>query len=288
MRNNLDKNGHSREGLNAYITGMENSAPEKKKIMPYVKEGLIAEIGCGAGTVLELLSQNFPESRIIGIDDSPQMLSVASSKRYSNGNVEVRLGDATEKQFSDESLDTIIFCSVLHEIFSYNSYEKDFIEKTVMNAYEMLKPGGRIIIRDGVRPEGGTAYLRFKNPETERKFYGFSEEFGPHKVRYRKEHTENSECIAVKKADAMEFLSKYFYNENWNLEVREQFGVYTKKEYEHLIKNCGFKIIYSGSYLIDFLRNKYQNDVEMFEKKDGIYVPTNYPDSTLILAAEKG
>jgi len=279
---------HNGRDLSVYVTGMENSVPEKVKLMPFVKEGLIAEIGCGSGAVLEILSKNFPKSRITGIDVSEKMLKISRERKYSNNNIEVRLGNALEKNFDNESLDTIIFCSVLHEIFSYNNYKKETVEKAITNAYDMLKPEGRIIIRDGVKPEGSIVYLKVKNLEVEKKFYRFSEEFGPHKVRYRKKHTKNSELIAVKKVDAMEFLSKYFYDENWNLEVREQFGVHTKKEYENLIEHCGFKIVYSESYLIDFLKNKYLNDVNIFEKKNGIYVPTNYPDSTLILAAEKG
>ena len=51
-----------------------------KKIGRILNPALILEIGCGTGINLVRLNKLFPDSRIIGLDISPDMLNVARSK----------------------------------------------------------------------------------------------------------------------------------------------------------------------------------------------------------------
>lgn len=281
----MERNEHTSSGLLAYVAGMERSIPEKEKLMPYVKEGIILEIGCGAGTVLELLSKNFPRSVIAGLDNSEQMLSVAKERKYSSPDVTVSYGDALVKQFEDESLDTIIMSSVLHEVYSYNNYQRDALEKALSNACEMLVPGGRLIIRDGIMPNPDIYYLKFKNDETRAAFKKFADDFVPRKISYS--FASDSGFPKLGSADAYEFLSKYFYTENWAVEVKEQFGILRLSDYCGVLEKNGMQIVDAYSYLIDFLKCKYEKDVSLLEKKDGIYIPAEYPDSTAIVIGEK-
>ncbi|MCX6709534.1 MAG: methyltransferase domain-containing protein [Candidatus Woesearchaeota archaeon] len=285
METAIERNNHTPFGLLVYVTGMEKSIPEKEKLMPYVKGERVLEIGCGSGAVLELLSRNFPKSAIIGIDNSEQMLSVAKGREYSTSNVTILYGDALNKRFEDESIDTIILSSVLHEVYSYNNYHMEALEKAVSNACEMLVPGGRIIIRDGVMPTPQVYYLKFRNNETKDSFKKFADDFTPRKISYSL--ASDSGFPKLGSADAYEFLSKYFYKENWAIEVKEQFGILNLSEYCDILERNGMQIVDAQSYLIDFLKCKYEKDVSLLEKKDGIYVPANYPDSTAIIIAEK-
>lgn len=273
------------KGFETYSKGMEKSAIEKARILPFVKEGNIMEVGCGCGTVLELLSRYQPESNVYGTDISDTMLKRSKERKYTNNNITILKAEAKEEVFKEKTLDTIIFCSVLHEVYSYSGYSQKNVEDTIENAYKMLKPNGRLIIRDGVKPEEKTIYIKFKKEEVEKKFYRFAEEFGPYRIEYKKEE----DLVKLKKHDAMEFLSKYTYNENWDIEVKEKFGALTKEEYCSMIEKKGFKIIHLESYLIDFLREThYEKDVELFEKdKNGSLTKTEYPDSTMIIIAEK-
>lgn len=273
------------KGFKIYSQGMENSAVEKVKILPFVKEGIILEVGCGCGTVLELLSRSKPKSRIYGTDISNTMLEKSKERKYTNNNISIIKADAREQALKEKSLDTIIFCSVLHEVYSYSGYSLKSVEDAIGNAYKMLKPHGRLIIRDGVKPEEKTVYMKFKKEEVKKKFYKFAEEFGPYKIKYE----EEKGLVNLKKHDAMEFLSKYMYDENWDIEVKEKFGPLTKEEYGSMLRKKGFEVINIESYLIDFLRKTYyENDIELFEKdKNGSLVKTDYPDSTMILIAEK-
>ena len=210
----------TKKGTEVYLQGCERSAPEKAKILPFVKEGVIVEMGCGGGTVLELLSKAFPNSRIEGFDISPEFVRRAKRRKYSNENVEVFVGDATKMLKKPESCDTVIFCSVLHEIYSYLGLKK--MIKALVNAHKILKKGGRLIIRGGVKPEKGTVYIKFKNERTREKFFRFVRDFTPYKIKF-KELKDGK--IKLSKHDCMEFLSKYIYDVNWKVETKEQFGI---------------------------------------------------------------
>jgi len=272
------------EGFLIYAKSMNASMIEKVKFLPYVKSGKILEQGCGNGAVLELLSNSFKSSTIYGTDISDTMLTFARSRNYQNKNVELLKANVKEQYFNDNSLDTIIYCSILHEVFSYTNYDHNAVRNTLKNSYYSLKKGGRIIIRDGVKEQQGDYYLSFNNEIVRKKFYKFAKEFGPHKIKY----IEFNNKIKASKNDVMEFLSKYIYDTNWNIEVKEQFGVFTLDEYSQELEKIGFKILHKESYLIDWLRQThYEKDFQIFEEKNNTLIETNFPHSTMILVGEK-
>lgn len=284
------------EGFMVYAKGMAGSIGEKARILPYVKPGRIVEMGCGNGVVLELLVQSFPDSEIIGVDISDTMLKMAVDRKYDGKRKNVTLvkEDITKMDLRENSLDTIIFCSTLHELFSYNGYSKNVVRETIEKAYRALRPGGRLIIRDGVKPEAEEVYLEFKNEETRKKFYRFAFEFGPREIQFASVDDEPNKVEKVNKVrlrseDAMEFLSKYIYDKNWKIEVKEQFGVYTFGEYRVVLEEHGFDVVHAESYLLEWLRRThYEKDLDVFKLVNGRFVKQEYPDSTMILVAEKG
>src|SRR6185295_9164332 len=61
-----------RRGYEVYAKGMEASAADKAKLLKSVRPGVIAALGCGTGTVLELLQRTFRKSQFVGVDLSPE------------------------------------------------------------------------------------------------------------------------------------------------------------------------------------------------------------------------
>jgi ubiquinone/menaquinone biosynthesis C-methylase UbiE len=285
MRLAAKRKDHTTNGLITYVKGMDKSIGEKEKLLPYVKEGVILEIGCGAGAVTELLAKNFPESTIIGIDNSEQMITVAAKREYSNPKVHLFQGDILNQKFKEGTIDTVVMSSVFHEIYSYNNYDIKAIDKALTNVCVMLVQGGRLLIRDGVMPGLKPCYLKFVKPELKEVFKKFVKDFAPRKIHYSLE--EGSEYPKLNSADAYEFLSKYFYNENWKIEVKEQFGIFSVSEYCNLLEANQLKIVEAHSYLMEFLKNKYEGEVWLLEKNGKEFVRTNYPDSTAIIVGEK-
>lgn len=269
-------------GFQVYADGMDRSAPEKAKLLRFVKPGVIADLGCGVGTLLDLLRTEYPKSRLVGVDLSEEMIAWCRERVPS---ADFRRHDISRRLFDDGSVDTIILCSVLHEVFTYNGYDVSFVRDTLRYSAEALKPGGRLVLRDGVKPSRNEAvYLSFRNEEARVKFAWFAREFGSSEVAWK----EVDGRVQVARRDAMEFLTKYIYDVNWQYEVKEHFGVFTLEEWVQELRHVGLKPVHFESYLIEWLRKTHwEKDVTMEVRVDGRYAPTEYPDSTMIVVGQK-
>ncbi|MCW1296897.1 MAG: methyltransferase domain-containing protein [Candidatus Parvarchaeota archaeon] len=273
------------EGLITYAIGMEGSMIEKARIIPYVKpknkhEPLdVLEIGCGNGVVLELLAKTFTQSRIVGLDLNDELLDMAKRRTYPSRNVELVKADALSPNFREESLDAIVLCSVLHEIKSYGGLED--VVKCLENSHQMLKKGGRLIIRDGVKPRNQVVHMEFRNNDVRETFYKFVEDFTPYRINYKELGNKKVEISMI---DVNEFLSKKDYKLNWEFEVKEHFGIFNLSEYKQLLEKIGFKVLHIEKYLIPFLECRYRKDVILMNKKGE---EVNFPASTAIVVGEK-
>ena len=272
----------AKQGYEVYAAGMEASAADKAKLLEFVRPGVIADLGCGTGTVLELLRRKFGRSQFIGVDLSPEMIE-RCGRRFPGA--EIRCHDITLPLFDEGSIDTFVLCSIMHEVFSYKGYDYSAVRATLRHCAEALRPGGRLIIRDGLKPAKDDAvYLTFLNQKAYGKFVRFALEFGSSEIIWKLADNR----VQVARRDAMEFLTKYIYDENWKFEVKEQFGVFSLDGWVEEFRKTGIKVIHKESYLIPWLRTTHwEKDVKMEMKKNGTYEPTEYPDSTMIIVGEK-
>ena len=87
--------------------------------------------------------------------------------------------------------------------------------------------------------------------------------------------------------DAMEFLYTYTWGENsYPLEVQEQFGYFTPKEYEQFVYDNleGAKIIFSSHFLQEGYEEHLLPKISLYDEN---YNTVRLPDSTFILIIEK-
>jgi len=102
------------------------------------------DIGCGpAFLACELGREVGPAGRIVGLDESPEMLEVARARIAREGlgdRVEVRRGDAARLDFPDASFD---FATVV-QVYLYVSD----VEGALGEAARVLRPGGRLAVVD--------------------------------------------------------------------------------------------------------------------------------------------
>ena len=270
-----------RKGYEVYAEGMEASAADKAKLLAFVRPGVIADLGCGTGTVLELLRRKFRKSQFVGVDLSPEMVD-RCRKRFPG--VEIRQHDITLPLFDEASIDTIVLCSIMHEVFSYKAYDYSAVRQTLRRCAEALRPGGRLIIRDGLKPaREDVVYLSFLNEKAYDTFVKFSLEF-VNEIAWQLRDSR----IMLSRKDAMEFLTKYIYEVNWKYEVKEVFGVFTLAAWVEEFRKVGLKVVHKESYLIPWLRvTHWEKDVKIEVKTAKGYRPTDYPHSTMILVGEK-
>lgn len=230
-----------------YLAHMNAARNDKQRMLDHVRPGRIVEVGPGGGVVLDLCEARFAGSEILGIDASLMVAEALRRRRADERHRwEVRHADAFHLPaiVGEGAVDTVIFCSLLHEIFSYVEHAGDDgaprrfrlepVRDLLRAAWRALAPGGRIVIRDGVMPPPGVRELELLAPDAEeflglfvRQFEGRPiavERTGPHRVR-------------MSTADAMEFAYTYLWGAaSFPFEVREQYGVLPYDAYrDHVV-----------------------------------------------------
>jgi SAM-dependent methyltransferase len=208
-----------------------------KHLSEYIKSGKIAEFGCGSGFVLEVLSVDFADSIIVGVDAAMGELEKIVEKRLKNV-IPVK-ADITQNIFPDRTFDTALFVATLHEVFSDLGREK--VQDTFRVAHDVLKDNGVLIIQDFLKPSSRLVEITFKNKETRRRFLRFADEFRPREVKFE----ETRDGVKLDIADATEFISKYHYSPNeeeWKEEMSETHFFFTEEEYKEIAQRIGFTI----------------------------------------------
>lgn len=286
-----------------YGSQMDASMPMKwQEISPFIVEGKIVDAGCGTGTLLFYLSENFPEADVIGIDLSREFLRYCEGQYYPNHNVYVYRKNIISQNFRQDTIATKIFSSILHEVYSYNNYSKQVIAKTLRNTYKELEGGGRVIIRDGVKPENKTVYLLFNSKDgvlnarevhklsSEGRFLRFAKDFKKGGgIKYSIKYINGIKYYKTSLQDAYEFMNKKDYPDNWDVEVDEVYGVMTFREYCNLLNKIGYKIVNGSREILNpwIKKNRLEGKISIFEMKNKKLIPIEYPPTHMILVGEK-
>ncbi|TGZ79299.1 methyltransferase [Ascodesmis nigricans] len=136
----------------------------------------IVELGCGAGnTMFPILSQNQnPEFHIHGCDYSAQAISIVKSqplylKHNLKGTVAASVYDLSEPNTLPEGIEEGSVDAVLM-VFVFSALAPEQWGPAVDNVKRMLKPGGKVLLRDYGRHD--LAQVRFKSARyLEENFY---------------------------------------------------------------------------------------------------------------------
>ena len=277
-----------------YLNTMNNSLNQKAIILDYIVGNSVLDVGPGGGALLDLIEKKIPNSDIKGIDLSENVINELTKKKLKEGHMwNIIKGDALNltKYFANNSIDTIIFSSIIHELYSYISYNgkkfnKDTIKVALNEAYSILSINGRIIIRDGIMSSPVNSYriIEFNDKEDIKKLDRYINDFKGRKITYEK-ISDNKVKMLIN--DAMEFLYTYTWGEeSYPLEVQEQFGYFTLDEYITFIKENlpNAKIIESKSYLQKGYEENLLPKINFYDEDMNV---VSLPDSTSIIVIEK-
>ncbi len=277
-----------------YINTMNSSLNNKKILIDYIVGKNVLDIGPGGGVILDLIEEYDNNINLYGIDISENICEeLKKKKEKENKNWTIIKGDALylENYFEEKSMDTIIFSSIIHEMFSYIEYnEKKFNIETVIkvlkSAYNLLSIGGRIIIRDGIKtePENKFRIIEFKDKKDISILNNYCMDFKGRSVTYEKIDDYKVKMLVN---DAMEFLYTYTWGENsYSLEVQEQFGYLTPSEYRELIiQNLpNANIIELKSFLQSGYEENLLNKITLYDENMNV---TKLPNSTCIIVIER-
>jgi SAM-dependent methyltransferase len=287
-----------------YSALMDAAIEQKAKdVMPWIKAGTIVDAGFGTGLLLFRMWEKFRNSQFIGIDISSHFFKKARQQFRGIRNITLLKKNIIQQNLPNHSVDTKIFSTILHEVYSYNGYNIQFVKTALKNSLKELKPGGRIVIRDGIQPTLAQWCLSLNsqdgksNPKlhprylnTEAMFLRFAKEFKHGRgVRYKILHDKKlGKLYCTDAASAYEFLSKKDYRDNWHLEINEQFGYLTLLQYKKLLREFGFKVIYAKSYRNPWIvKNRWHGKVKIYKKTNRGFKLIPYPDTNALIVAEK-
>lgn len=280
-----------------YLDTMNSSIDQKTIILDYIVGDKVIDVGPGGGALMDKIEDRYPEKKVLGIDISDNVVESLIKRKYKeNRQWDIMKGNilALDKYVSSNSIDTIIFSSIIHELYSYIPYNgKKFNIETVKavlkNAFKALNKGGRIIIRDGIMTENKelVRLIRFKDKKDLAFLERYSKDFKGREINY-KILSNNPLIVEMSINDAMEFLYTYTWGEeSYAQEVEEQFGYLTPKEYEGLIKEIigdKGKIVKFKHYLQDGYTKSLKEKIDFMDEN---YNEVRLPDSTCLIVIEK-
>lgn len=227
---------------------MAKPLQEKLKIARFIPSNArsVLDAGCADGAVTVALADLFPQIEFLGVDLSKDFIQLAKQKIEGRTNVKFESGYLRERLAKPERFDAVIFCSVLHEFFTYGEGISTVV-KALADAHEILKPKGRLIIRDMILYDytktadiWPMAVLEkvLAKAELEPQIKDFENRFGKINTLARINH----------------FLLKYLYRTPVSFE-----------EYAQILELLGMKIQYCHSYLIPYLEEQWIKDFNFTE-----------------------
>lgn len=237
-----------------YLDRMSKPLQEKLKVAKYFSKNVksVLDVGCADGTITLALADMYPEINFVGIDLDQSFVDIANQKIENRQNVKFECVYLREKLADEEKFDVVLFCSVLHEFFSYGEGISSVV-KALSDARELLNPGGEIVIRDMLLYEYAEKSQLWM-PEILAKLKS-KVEMIPMIDEFERYY---GKIVSIKQVN--HFLLKYMYTDNWQREVKENYVPVSFEKYDKMFDLLGMVVSFQRSSTIPFLKDKWRND----------------------------
>lgn len=306
----------------AYVRQMDEIAALKwQETGPYVRAGVIGDIGCAVGSWIRHASEDprFQESDFYGIEIARPLFEICQQRKangeFANPNVWFAQRNAvTGLVFRRGSMTTVHTGSLTHEIESYGG-RADLLA-FIRNRYQELAPGGVWINRDVVGPPDGEedvtlellpirpgrdepyTELPRENTSAERAlrelsplglWRQFIQDWLPGRPRpvVTLLRTEGRTLIRAPLRLISEFLLHKDYTDNWTSEMHETFCFWSFEDWKQRLEEAGFRVssdsrVWTNTWI---LQNRWLPTVRLWKDPEGT-VEREWPPTTMLLVAE--
>lgn len=114
----------------------------------------VLDLGCGTGTLTILIKQHQPAATVVGLDGDSHVLDIAHVKaQQTNTALSLVEGMAFQLPHADATFSQVLSSLVFHHLTTQNK------QRTLYEAYRVLKPGGELHILDFGVPHTVLAHL---------------------------------------------------------------------------------------------------------------------------------
>jgi ubiquinone/menaquinone biosynthesis C-methylase UbiE len=279
----------------SYFAGMDSSMQQKVALTTahFPVRGRIADMGSGSGRGTFDLASLYDGLELVGVDVNPISVERAHEK-FQRPNLSYVVGDISQMVFPANSLDGILDSSVLHHVTSFNNFDVNRVLTTLDNQVAQLKPGGVIIIRDFVIPDG-PAHVFLDLPLTDATaelFEVFANEWrssvnphGPVPFERLKPPRDGFVRFRVTLRAAAEFVLRKDYRADWDTEVLEEYTYLSQAQFEAAFRARGLRVVTSRPLWNPWIvRNRFE---KKFYLSDLSGQPLPFPPTNYLIVGEK-
>lgn len=278
-----------------YFERMASSLKDKVKILPWIQEGKVLDVGAGGGEfALALMELGNDAYALDGSEEAVQHLKEKGVPAYQNFSHEIA------EVFPKNEFDSIVCSSIIHEIFSYgddsenSAFTLDSVENSLNQFHHVMKDDAVLVIRDGIAPANREEKIKvlFKDPDGVRlaqkylDMIPFKTDIIPaprHRVGFVIDEVEQS--LTGDAGSVMEFLFTYTWGEkSYPRETQEFYGVFSLTEYVDFLEAHGFNVLHAEEYLQEGYPLHLKEKVALY-KEDGS--EADFPMSNCLIVAEK-
>ena len=234
--------------LPSYADGLAAGAADKAALfarwIAADATGTAFDIGCGPGAVAARLAAARPGLRVLGIDAHPGMVAQAVSRHGGARNLAFRLGHADRPLGAEASV--CLLSSVLHELAAQGGLAA--VHRALRCAAASLVRGGRLILRDFVRPAGASTAVVLRHARHDvqrgRSFADFARA-AAFAVRF---DDARSEPDALRYSTDVEGVYEYALRKDcgdaWQAELSQRYAFWTEAECRSLLRDAGLHLVH--------------------------------------------
>jgi SAM-dependent methyltransferase len=295
----------SQDAYASYFAGMDASMQQKVALTTahFPTTGRVADMGSGSGRGTFDLACLHPDLDLVGVDINPAAVASAHAT-YQRSNLRYLQGDIADPVFPPESLDGILDSSVLHHVTSFTGYSTDRLEACLDNQVAALRPGGVLIIRDFVAPDGPEDValdVRSDDGQDDGDVLGLSTwalwrryAFSVRNSRYQPGELRWKDLgvpevgwhrLRCRHHDAQEFLLRKDYRADWEVELLEEYTYWTQAEFIHALERRSLRMVVAAPIRNPWIiANRYQGRARLFGP-DGGSLP--FPPTNMVVVGQK-
>lgn len=288
----------SHDAYASYFAGMDKSMQQKVALTTahFPTSGRVADMGSGSGRGTYDLACLHPELELVGVDINPAAVASAQDA-YQRGNLRYVQGDIADPVFPTGSLDGILDSSVLHHVTSFTGYSTERLEACLDHQVAALRPGGVLIIRDFVAPDGPEEValdLRSDDGADEGAVPALStwalwrryaatvrhsryqpgglpwSDLGVPALGWRR--------LRCRHRDAQEFILRKDYRADWDVELLEEYTYWTQAGFIHALERRGLRLEVAAPIRSPWIvANRYRGRIRLAgpDGDDLAFPPTN-------------